>query len=244
MKILLIGYGKMGKAIEREALRQGHEVVLVIHSRNKKELTKKNIQQADVAIEFSQPEAAYKNIRTCIAAGVPVVSGTTGWLDKKKELKKYCHKQKGAFLYASNFSIGVNIFFYLNKMLAKLNSPKALGKQAPYQARIEEIHHTQKLDAPSGTAITLAKDIIAAHPTLSNWALGPIHQDDELPITAKRIAQVPGTHIVTWQSDIDCIEIKHCAYSRKGFVQGALLAAEWLIGKKGCFGMEDVLEIN
>ncbi|MFT4666308.1 MAG: 4-hydroxy-tetrahydrodipicolinate reductase [Polaribacter sp.] len=237
MKILLLGYGKMGKAIEQEAINKGHEVVLKIGYRNTEELTIANIQKADVAIEFSRPEVAFDNIKLCIDAGVPVVSGTTGWLDKMEELKIYCHQKGGAFLYASNFSIGVNLFFQFNKILTKLMAP-----HGQYQPSIEEIHHTQKLDAPSGTAITLANGLLENFPDKKSWALSPTDDSEALTITAKRIDKVPGTHAISWDSEVDSIEIKHTAHSRKGFVVGALLAAEWMIGKEGCFGMEDVLK--
>ncbi|MFK7806350.1 MAG: 4-hydroxy-tetrahydrodipicolinate reductase [Saprospiraceae bacterium] len=236
MKIALLGYGKMGKAINTEALSQGHEIVLKIGHNNTEELTTKNLQQADVAIEFSRPEAAFINLKKCIDAGVPVVSGTTGWLDKMEELKKYCSEKEGAFLYASNFSIGVNLFFQLNKKLSRLMAP-----QSQYQPSITEIHHTQKLDAPSGTAITLAKGLLENYSTKKSWALSPTTDEQQLAITAERIDKVPGTHVIEWASEIDTIAIKHTAHSRKGFVVGALLAAEWIIGKKGCFGMEEVI---
>jgi 4-hydroxy-tetrahydrodipicolinate reductase len=236
MKIILLGYGKMGRAIEQEALSRGHEVVLKVDEHNSEKITLSDLQQADVAIEFSRPEAAFDNIQRCIEAGLPVVSGTTGWLDQMESIKSYCDQKGGAFLYASNFSIGVNLFFQLNKTLTKL-----MASYPQYQPRMEEIHHTQKLDAPSGTAITLAKGLLENYPSKSSWVLGPSTDEQALVINAKRIDLVPGTHTISWDSEVDSIEIKHTAHSRKGFVVGALLAAEWLVGKKGCFGMEDVL---
>lgn len=236
MKILLLGYGKMGKAIEEEATNRGHEIVFKIDQNNTEELTVANIQQADVAIEFSRPEVAFENIKRCIDAGVPVISGTTGWLDKMDAVQTHCHEKGGAFLYASNFSIGVNLFFQLNKMLTKIMAP-----HNQYQPSMEEIHHTQKLDAPSGTAITLANGLLENQDQKISWSLSPTNEN-QLAITAKRIDKVPGTHCISWDSEVDSIEIKHTAHSRKGFVVGALLAAEWIIGKKGCFGMEDVLK--
>jgi len=239
MKILLLGYGKMGKAIEQEALSRGHEVVGKIGYRNTSSLTIPFIQQSEVVIEFSRPEAAFENIKMCIDAGVPVISGTTGWLDKLDDVKKHCNEQGSAFLYASNFSIGVNLFFQLNKLLTKLMNP-----HPQYQPSIEEIHHTQKLDAPSGTAITLASGLLENFPSKKSWALSPTEDKEALTINALRVDKVPGTHSISWDSEIDSIEIKHTAHSRKGFVVGALLAAEWIVGKKGCFGMEDVLDMK
>jgi 4-hydroxy-tetrahydrodipicolinate reductase len=211
-------------------------VVLTIDEHNTETITLSDLQQADVAIEFSRPEAAFGNIQRCIDAGLPVISGTTGWLDQMETLKSYCEEKGGAFLYASNFSIGVNLFFQLNKALTKL-----MAAHSQYQPRMEEIHHTQKLDAPSGTAITLARGLLENYPSKFSWALEPSSDEQALVISAKRIDSVPGTHTVSWDSEVDSIEIKHTAHSRKGFVVGALLAAEWLVGKRGCFGMEDVL---
>lgn len=235
MKILLLGYGKMGKAIEKEAISKGHEIVHRIGYRNSDELTIANLQKADVVIEFSRPEVAVANLMQCFDAEIPVISGTTGWLDHMEEVKAHCHAKNGAFLYASNFSIGVNLFFQLNKLLTKLMAPQGL-----YTPSLEEIHHTEKLDAPSGTAITLANGLLENYPEKKTWSLSPT-DSDQLGISAKRIDKVPGTHAISWDSTVDTIEIKHTAHSRKGFVVGALLAAEWIISKKGCFGMEDVL---
>jgi 4-hydroxy-tetrahydrodipicolinate reductase len=242
MKIAMIGYGKMGRTIEQLASKQGHEVVLKINVDNLNEFTAKKLQQADVAIEFSQPDVAYDNIMTCLKAGLPVVSGTTAWLDKYEEVKDWCLANDGAFFYASNFSIGVNIFFELNKHLAKI-----MSNHPSYQVDIEEIHHTQKLDAPSGTAVTLAEGILEKIDTLQGYQLQEGNQeikDNCIPIIAKRIGNTPGTHVIKYHSAIDELEIKHTANGREGFASGAITAAHWLIGKKGIFGMNDLLELS
>lgn len=236
MKIALIGYGKMGKAIEGLALERGDEIVLKITSKDMGRLTPENIQKADVAIDFSRPEYAYENIAFCINAGVPCVSGTTGWLGKYNDVVTLCKEKNGAFLYASNFSIGVNLFFNLNKHLSGL-----MQSQSQYDVRMEEIHHTEKLDAPSGTAITLAEQIIAALDRKKSWKNKESKEADVLPIISKREENVPGTHAIQYRSAIDEIEIKHTAFSRKGFAQGALEAAHWLRDKQGVFSMADVL---
>ena len=232
MKIALLGYGKMGKAIEQIAVERGHEVVLKID----KDPAPYNINEADVAIEFSTPATAFANITNCITHQVPVVAGTTGWLADYDKAVELCQQHHSALLYASNFSVGVNVFFALNKMLAKLMAPLK-----DYDVAIEEIHHTQKLDAPSGTAITLAEGIIA-HSDKVGWKLGNAPKD-EIPIEAKRIGDVAGIHSITYRSEVDTIEIKHSANSRKGFAIGAVMAAEWIAGKKGIFTMNDVLGI-
>lgn len=232
MKIALLGYGKMGKAIEQIAVERGHEVVLKID----KDSAPYNINEADVAIEFSTPATAFANITNCITHQVPVVAGTTGWLADYDKAVELCQQHHSALLYASNFSVGVNVFFALNKMLAKLMAPLK-----DYDVAIEEIHHTQKLDAPSGTAITLAEGIIA-HSDKVGWKLGNAPKD-EIPIEAKRIGDVAGIHSITYRSEVDTIEIKHSAHSRKGFAIGAVMAAEWIAGKKGIFTMNDVLGI-
>lgn len=236
MKIALIGYGKMGKAIEGLALERGDEIVLKITSKDMGRLTPENIQKADVAIDFSRPEYAYENIALCINTGVPCVSGTTGWLSKYNDVVTLCKEKRGAFLYASNFSIGVNLFFNLNKHLSGL-----MQSQSQYDVRMEEIHHTEKLDAPSGTAITLAEQIIAALDRKKSWKNKESKEADVLPIISKREENVPGTHTILYRSAIDEIEIKHTAFSRKGFAQGALEAAHWLRDKQGVFSMADVL---
>ena len=229
MKIALLGYGKMGKTIERIAQERGHEIVLRVDAPGDYDLS-----VAEVAIEFSTPQSAFANISRTLSLGLPTVAGTTGWLEHYPEAVALCKEHEAAFLYASNFSIGVNIFFELNKTLAQL-----MRKYPEYAVAIEEIHHTQKLDAPSGTAITLAQEIIEQTDKVG-WELGET-TEDKIPITAKRIENVPGTHIVTYKSVVDTLEIKHTAHSRDGFALGAVLAAEWIIGKKGVFSMKDVL---
>jgi 4-hydroxy-tetrahydrodipicolinate reductase len=236
MKIALIGYGKMGHAIEEIAVQRGHEIVLKIAIDNTEENTLENIRKADVAIEFSGPEAAFDNVIKCLDAGVPVVSGSTGWLQRFEEATRYCQAKNGAMLYTSNFSVGVNIFFAVNKRLAEL-----MAKHPEYGVSLTEIHHTQKKDAPSGTAISLAEDILKNRTDKKKWVNQPTANKEELMILSERIDPAPGTHIITWASDIDDIEIKHTAHSRKGFASGAVLAAEFLHNKKGIYNMSDVL---
>lgn len=238
MKIALIGYGKMGKAIEGIAIERGHEIVLRIDAENTEALNNDNLQQADLAIEFTNPDSAINNIKQCFDAAIPVVCGTTGWLEHWDQIKADCENKNGSFLYASNFSIGVNLFFELNKKLAQL-----MQNRPEYNCSIEEIHHTAKKDAPSGTAITIAENIIASNPNKKNWVLGETADINSLSITSKRIDPAPGTHIVSYNSVIDSIEIKHTAHNRIGFATGAVLAAEFLLGKKGVYGMGDVLEV-
>lgn len=233
MKIALLGYGKMGKAIETIALQRGHTIVIKT-SRD----SDYNINDADVAIDFSVPSAAYNNISNCLNNQVPVISGTTGWLEQYDDIVSLCEKQKGAFIYASNFSLGVNIFFELNETLAKM-----MAKLNDYKLDIEEIHHTQKLDAPSGTAITLAEGIIKNNSAYQDWQLDTA-SDKNIPIIAKRIPEVPGTHIISYTSPIDTIKIEHEAHNREGFALGAVIAAEWLADKTGVFTMKDVLNIG
>ena len=230
MKIALLGYGKMGKVIERIALERGHEIVLRKTSQN----SYSGLEDADVAIDFSVPDCAVDNISASFEANVPVVSGTTGWLEHYHIMAQLCEEKQGGFIYASNFSLGVNIFFELNSYLAKM-----MGNLKQYKVSMEEIHHTQKLDAPSGTAITLAKDIIN-HSDYAGWAIGNPKEDD-IFIDAKRVEGVPGTHTVAYNSEVDSIEIKHTAHSREGFALGAVVAAEWLVGKNGVYSMKDVL---
>jgi 4-hydroxy-tetrahydrodipicolinate reductase len=233
MKIAILGYGRMGKEIEKIAISRGHEVLI------KKDVDALiDITSVDVAIEFSVPDAAFNNISNCIKNNVPVISGTTGWLDKYEDAVSLCKKEKGAFLYASNFSLGVNIFFELNKQLAKM-----MRTLENYTISMEEIHHTKKLDAPSGTAITLAKGIIE-NSSKENWELGENTSKENIPIVAKRIPDVPGTHTILYTAEVDSIKIKHTAHSRKGFALGAIIAAEWILGKTGVFSMKDVLNIR
>ncbi len=240
MKIALLGYGRMGKSIEGFALEKKYDIVLKINKNNPKELNIINLQKADVAIDFSLPHTAYHNIQMCIDAKVPVVSGTTGWVEQLDAMKKYCIQKNGAFLYASNFSIGVNIFFEINKKLAQL-----MNLQNQYNIEMEEIHHIHKLDAPSGTAITLAQQIIQNIDRKKEWIEGisknATLNENSIHIRSKRIEETPGTHSIIYSSLIDSIEIKHTAHSRDGFAQGALLAAEWLQNKKGVYSMKDVL---
>ena len=233
MNIALLGYGKMGKTIERIALQRGHQIVIKADEGSKYDIT-----EADVAIDFSIPTVAYNNISNCLNNGVPVISGTTGWLQDYDKAVALCEEKKGAFIYASNFSLGVNIFFELNKTLAKM-----MRTLKQYKVDIEEVHHTQKLDAPSGTAITLANGIIENSNAYTGWSLGA-ESEQSIPIEAKRINNVPGTHTVNYKSDVDSINIKHTAHSRDGFALGAVIAAEWIIGKTGVFTMNDVLNIG
>lgn len=236
MKIALIGYGKMGKAIEEIALAKGHEIVLKVSVDNLEDNTAENIRKADVAIEFTGPDSAFDNILRCLQAGVPVVSGSTGWLEKYEELKQLCLAEGKTFLYASNFSIGVNIFFEVNKRLAELMAP-----HAEYDVSLTEIHHTQKRDAPSGTAITLAEEILERIPRKKNWVNHASDKADHLSILSERIDPAPGTHNITYRSTVDTIEITHTAHNRQGFASGAVLAAEFIRDKKGVFSMKDVL---
>lgn len=238
MKIALIGYGKMGKAIEEIANAGGDEIVLKISSNNRAEFTIENLQKANVAIEFTNPQSAVVNIKQCIEAGVPVISGSTGWLQHFEDVKKFCIEKKGGLLFASNFSVGVNIYFALNKYLASL-----MSLNNDYASSIEEIHHTQKKDAPSGTAISLAEDLMKKITSKTNWINEPTNDPSLLSIISKREDEVPGTHIVKYESANDIIEIIHTSKSRKGFAQGALLAAKFMIGKKGIFSMRDVLDL-
>ncbi len=233
MKIALLGYGKMGQTIERIAIERGHEIVLRKDEFN----TYEGLSNADVAIDFSIPAVAVANISSCFHTNVPVVSGTTGWLDRYDEMVALCAEKKGAFLSSSNFSLGVNIFFELNEYLAKM-----MSKFDSYRVDMEEIHHTQKLDAPSGTAISLAKGVIE-NSDYTNWTLDQ-PKENEIHIEALRIADVPGTHTVTYQSSVDEIEIKHTAHNRDGFALGAVIAAEWIVGKQGVFAMKDVLDLK
>ena len=234
MKIALLGYGKMGKVIEKIALERGHEIVLKKSSSD----SYLGLENADVAIDFSVPASAVANISECLNKGIPVVSGTTGWLEEYPKMVALCENKNGSFIYGSNFSLGVNLFFELNSYLAKM-----MSKFKTYSVSMEEIHHTQKLDAPSGTAISLAKGIIE-NTDYSSWTLDANPKEKELPIEALRIENVPGTHSIFYTSEVDTIEIKHTAHSREGFALGSVIAAEWLVGKKGVFTMKDVLDLN
>ena len=236
MKIALIGYGKMGKAIEEIAVSKGHEIVLKIDAHNTSDFTKENIQKANVAIEFTGPDTAFENISKCIQWGVPVISGSTGWLDHFEKAKKLCEEKKGCLIYASNFSIGVNLFFEINKQVAALMEP-----YDNYDVSMTEIHHTEKKDAPSGTAISLAEQILANIGRKNKWVNEASNEASDLIIRSERIDPAPGTHSVTYDSPIDSIEITHTAHTRKGFAGGALLAAEFANQKMGIFTMKDVL---
>jgi 4-hydroxy-tetrahydrodipicolinate reductase len=237
VKIGLLGYGKMGKAIEKVALLSSFEIVWRITRENRESLTPTLLQTANVVIEFSQPESAYDNVMLCLHAGVPVVCGTTGWQSDYQKAKEYCEKNQGALLWSSNFSVGVNIFFEVNRQLAKI-----MASQKQYQVSMNETHHIHKLDAPSGTAVTLANGIIEQDSDKKSWVLAPkIANNEEISINSIREGEVPGTHSILWESDIDEIKIEHKAHTREGFAKGAVLAAKWLVGKKGVFEMKDIL---
>ena len=237
MRIALLGYGKMGKAIEQIALNRNNSITHRIDIDNISEIELLDKEKVDVAIEFSRPESAFENIKSCLLKGIPVVSGTTGWLDKKSEIDALVQSTDAAFFYASNYSIGVNLFFTFNKMLAKI-----MNGSEGYETSMEEIHHTEKLDAPSGTAITLAEGIIENSNTLNEWVNEASDKANQLPIISKREPDVPGTHSIAYQSKVDTIEIKHTAHSREGFALGAVRVAEWIVGKRGVLSMEDFLK--
>jgi 4-hydroxy-tetrahydrodipicolinate reductase len=237
MKLGILGYGKMGKAIEQVAINQGLEIAW--RMRRDDVLSPDQLRTANVVIEFSRPEAALENVMLCLRAGLPVVSGTTGWLDQLPEAQKFCLDNGGAMLWASNFSVGVNLFFALNRRLSEL-----MAQRPEYAATLTETHHVHKLDAPSGTALTLVNDLISNTLRYTDWSLAPTSpRPDQVPITAIREGEVPGTHLVRWQSAVDEISIEHKAHSRAGFAAGAVLAAQWLVDKKGVFEMGDVLGI-
>jgi 4-hydroxy-tetrahydrodipicolinate reductase len=238
MKIALIGYGKMGKAIEEIAVNRGHEIVLKIDEYNLSDFNKKNITTADVAIEFTGPHSAYDNVKKALEFDVPLVCGSTGWLEKLDEIEKLCTERKGSFIYASNFSVGVNIFFEVNKRLAAL-----MALQKDYEVQVTEIHHTQKKDAPSGTAITIAEQILDNLKRKKSWVNHISDNVGELEIISERIDPAPGIHKVKYSSAVDDIEIIHTAHSRQGFALGAVLAAEFIKDKKGIFSMKDVLSL-
>lgn len=239
MKIALIGYGRMGHMIEEIALQRGHEIVLKIHIDNTEEFTRDNLVEADVAIEFTAPESAFNNVMRCLEYGVPVVSGSTGWNENIQKAKDFCQQKDGAFLHTSNFSIGVNIFFQINKLLARL-----MASQPAYEVSLKEIHHTQKKDAPSGTAVTLAEQVMEGLGRKKNWVNAPAQHPGDLSIISERTDPAPGTHYVKYTSEVDDIEIIHTAHSRKGFALGAVMAAEFIAGKQGVFSMDDVLQLT
>ncbi len=238
MKIALLGYGKMGKTIESLGTPK-HEFVLKVDAETAKTFTLSELAAADVAIEFSTPSTAYLNLLKCFEAGVPVVVGTTAWLDHYAAATERCRAKNGAMLYAPNFSIGVNIFFEVNRTLARM-----MNAHSQYDIRMEEIHHTEKKDAPSGTAVSLAETILDNLDRKVSWTSGTAAAEESIPIVSERTAGVPGTHTIAYQSDVDSIEIKHTAHSREGFAMGALLAAEWIRGKQGVFNFSDVLNFQ
>ena len=234
MKIALLGYGRMGKSIEQIAIERGHTIVAKVDNTK----NQGNLSEPDVAINFSVPDAAVANIKAAIEKQIPVVCGTTGWLEHRKEVEDYCIQYRCAFIYASNFSVGVNLFFKLNNILAKLMLP-----HKSYTPQMKEIHHIHKLDAPSGTAITLAEGVFDQS-KYTDWSINDTKGETTLPITVERTEEVPGTHSIEYKSGVDSISIQHEAYSRQGFALGAVIAAEWILDKKGVFTMNDVLDIN
>lgn len=238
MKILLLGYGKMGQMIDRMATAKGHEIVARINVDNRDELDSLDRAQVDAAIDFSQPSAAITNIKWCIDHKIPVAVGTTGWLDQKDALDAYCIEKGGTYLYASNFSIGVNIFFKVNAFLGKL-----MNSQKDYEVSMKEIHHTQKLDAPSGTAITLAEGVLNTIERKNNWVNNADAKSEELLIISERVDPTPGTHEINYNSAIDSIDIRHTAHGREGFASGAILVAEWINTQQGVLSMEDFLAL-
>ncbi len=239
MKVALIGYGKMGKEIEQVAISRGHTIVLKVDITNASSYSIDELKKADVAIEFSTPESVISNIYKCFDTNVPVIVGTTGWLKQLEEVKQKCSDKKQTLFYASNYSIGVNLFFKVNEYLAKL-----MNAYPTYNAAMEEIHHAHKLDSPSGTAISLAKQILENNSNKQKWVNNSTQNKNELEIISKRIDEVPGTHTVTYSSEVDEISMTHIAHNRKGFALGAVIAAEWVKGKKGIFGMNDLLNTN
>lgn len=246
MKIVLLGYGKMGQLIERFAMKRGHEVVLIVDESNRSSITSEDLEDADMAIDFSTPDAALENISLCFESDLPLVVGTTGWYEHLEEVKETCLDADQSLLYGSNFSIGVNIFFHINKMLAK-----AVNPYKQYDVQVEEIHHIHKLDAPSGTAITIAEGILENSDDKKSWVNSVegsgeeiIPKADELLIESLRIEEVPGTHTVLYSSEVDQIEFKHTAHSREGFALGAVIAAEWLFGKKGFYQVTEMFDFN
>jgi len=239
MNIALLGYGKMGREIEKTALSRGHQIKLVVDADNRSDLNCHNLKHLDAAIDFSVPSAAFANIMTCFEAGVPVVSGTTGWTEKLPEVIDFCLANDKCFFYASNFSVGVNIVFAVNAFLARL-----MRKRKEYTVSLKEIHHIQKLDSPSGTAISLANQLIGTLPGMEKWTANPSVQPGEIPIESVREGEVPGTHVITYASEIDAIQVIHEAKSRKGFALGAVLAAEFIAGCTGVFTMADLLRLE
>ncbi len=236
MNIALVGYGKMGRIIEQTAIARGHRIVLTIDLDNQQDLNPEHLAAADVAIEFTGPHSAFENLRSLLSMDVPTVTGSTGWLEQLPDIETLCRERQGSFLFASNFSVGVNIFFEVNKRLAQL-----MATRPEYAVQITEIHHTQKKDAPSGTAITLAEQVLEAQPAKKQWVNHPSANADELPIISERIDPYPGLHRVTYRCPVDEIEITHQAHNREGFALGAVLAAEYIQTRKGVFSMKEVL---
>ena len=246
MKIVILGYGKMGQLIEKFALKRGHEIALIVDAHNRETLTADDLAHADIAIDFSTPDAALENISLCFEADLPLVVGTTGWYEHLQEVKETCLEADQALLYGTNFSIGVNIFFHINRLLAK-----AVNPYQQYDVQVEEIHHIHKLDAPSGTAITIAEGIIDNNDVKKTWVNQVVGSEDEvvnkpneLLIESLRIEEVPGTHTVLYSSEVDQIEFKHTAHNRDGFALGAVVAAEWLYGKKGFYQVTEIFDFN
>lgn len=246
MKIVLFGYGKMGQLIEQFAQQRGHEIHLIVDESNRDRIGSTDLETADIAIDFSIPTGVLDNINLCLDARIPLVIGTTGWYEQLNEVRTRCKEMNGSLLYGSNFSIGVNVLFHLNKVLANVMAP-----YKSYDIQVEEIHHTHKLDAPSGTAITLAEGILEQNPAKQRWinhlmdeTEEQVAKQDELLIESHRLEEVPGTHTVIYSSDIDQIELKHVAHNRKGFAYGAILASEWLKGKKGFFEVREMFDFS
>lgn len=246
MNIALIGYGKMGQIIEKIAIDRNHEIVLIIDENNRDSVTIEDLQKADIAIDFSTPHGVLDNIDFCMQAEVPVVVGTTGWYNQLDVIRERCETGGHTLMYGSNFSIGVNVFFHINKLLAK-----AMNPYKQYEVQVEEIHHTQKLDAPSGTAITIAEGILENLDSKVNWVNNVVGESDEsvpkhneLLIESHRLEDVPGTHTVLYSSEVDQIEFKHTAHSRSGFALGAVIAAEWLADNPGFHNVKDMFQFN
>lgn len=238
MRILLIGYGKMGKTIEQIARAKGHDIIGTIDHTNADTLHNYTSENTDVAIEFTHPEAAFGNVSYCLTHGIPVVSGSTGWLDKYDEAVKLCQENNGAFFYASNYSVGVNLFFHFNEYIAS-----KMQAYPEYQVAIKEVHHLQKVDKPSGTGITTAEGILSSYKNLEGWVADNPEEKTKLNIASEREPDVVGTHIVTYSSEVDQIELGHIAHSRTGFAEGAVMAATWLSGRQGVYGMKDMLNL-
>ena len=238
MRILLIGYGKMGQTIEKIAQQRGHQIAGIIDVQNREKLSSFSGDAVDAAIEFTHPESAFENVKHCLTHNIPIVSGSTGWLNQMEDAKQICKQQNGAFFYASNYSVGVNLFFHFNEYLAS-----KMQEYPHFQVSVKEVHHTQKVDKPSGTAITTVDGITANYSGKNGWILSPEMGNDKIPIISERIGNVIGTHVLRYESENDTIELMHDAHSRTGFAEGAVMAAEWLYKRKGVFGMKDMLNL-